>query len=158
MDLSAAEMGFFIDQAVRGLLSFGFESADAQYVNATLNAVFNKRCAPAAPVVPANITALQAICVAPDCALSPNDTCSAYAPAVPPAVANATLIGNYTKAADGSTTGGNASTTSASTASATSSSKPTVSTAGGSIVAGSGRGAAEVAVAVLGAAVLAIAL
>ena len=153
MDLSAAEMGFFIDQAVRGLLSFGFESPDAQFVNATLTAVFNKRCAPAAAVVPANVTALQAICVAPDCALSPNDTCSAYASAVPPIVANATLIGNYTKAPNGTTTAGNASTTSAE-----SSPRPTVSTAGGSSVAGSGRGAAEMAVAVFGAALLAIAL
>lgn len=104
MDLNAAEMGFFIDQAVRGLLSIGFSDADAQYVNTTLISVFNYRCAPAAAVVPASAgPQLQSICVAPDCLLSPNDTCPAYDTAVAPAVVNATLLGNYTKVANGST-------------------------------------------------------
>ncbi|KAJ9136887.1 hypothetical protein NKR23_g9480 [Pleurostoma richardsiae] len=117
MDLNAAEMGFFIDQATRGLLSIGFTSADAQFVNTTLDKTFNKRCAPAAPVVPADAgPQLQAICVAADCALSPNDTCSAYETAVAPAVANATLIGNYTKGSNGSTSV-NASATTSSTGS-----------------------------------------
>ena len=46
---------------------------------------------------------LQAICIAPDCILSVNDTCSAYASAVAPAVADTKLIGNYSKAANGTT-------------------------------------------------------
>ncbi|KAI1372259.1 hypothetical protein F4677DRAFT_449573 [Hypoxylon crocopeplum] len=105
MDLNQAEMGFFIDQAVRGLLSFGFGDADAQFVNDTLNSVFNRRCSPAAAVIPPDAgPQLQAICIAPDCLLSANDTCSAYDPAMTPSVANATLIGNYSKAQDGSTT------------------------------------------------------
>lgn len=104
MDLNKAEMGFFVDQAVRGLLSIGFSQDDAQFVNNTLNTVFNKRCAPATPVVPASAgPQLQAICIAADCPLSVNDTCSKYEDAVAPAVANATLIGNYTKDANGST-------------------------------------------------------
>ncbi len=47
MDLNKAEMGYFIDQATRGLLSFGFEDADAQSINMTLTSVFNLRCAKA---------------------------------------------------------------------------------------------------------------
>jgi hypothetical protein len=104
MDLNNGEMSFFIDQAVRGLLSFGFNQADAQFVNTTLLTVFNKRCAPATAVIPPSAgPQLQAICIAPDCVLSVNDTCAAYPPATPPAVADVKLIGNYTKAANGTT-------------------------------------------------------
>ncbi|KAH6972749.1 hypothetical protein BKA56DRAFT_467872, partial [Ilyonectria sp. MPI-CAGE-AT-0026] len=89
MDLNAAEMGFFVDQAVRGLLSIGFTDSDAQFVNNTLDTVFNHRCAPPAAVIPPTAgPQLQAICIAPDCSLSANDTCSAYDAAVPPLVAN----------------------------------------------------------------------
>lgn len=122
MYLSKAEMGFFIDQATRGLLSIGFSNGDAQFVNTTLDAVFNRRCAPATAVIPPTAVVLQAICTAPDCILSPNDTCSAYDALAPPAVANATLIGGYSKAPNGTTTL-NATTTAAPT------SKPTASTA-----------------------------
>ncbi|KAI1189119.1 hypothetical protein F5B17DRAFT_392497 [Nemania serpens] len=104
MDLNAAELGYFIEQAVKGLISFGFSDADAQFVNATLSGKFNERCAPAEPIIPASAgPQLQAICVAPDCALSPNDTCSAYGDITAPAVANATLVGNFTKDASGQT-------------------------------------------------------
>ncbi len=115
MDLNKGEVGWFIDQAVRGLLSFGFDDADAQFVNTTLSAVFNGRCAPATAVIPPSAgPQLQAICIAPDCPLAANDTCSAYPSDVAPSVANATLVGNYTKAADG-TTSFNASSTTAGT-------------------------------------------
>lgn len=111
MYLNAAEMNFFIDQAVKGLISFGFSNDDAQFVNSTLNAKFNKRCAPAEAIIPPTAgPQLQPICIAPDCALSPNDTCSAYDKVSTPAVANATLLGNYTKDAAGRTSL-NASTT-----------------------------------------------
>lgn len=104
MDLNAAEMGYFTEQAVKGLVSFGFSDADAQFVNATLSGKFNERCAPAEPIIPASAgPQLQAICVAPDCALSPNDTCSAYGDITAPAVANVTLAGNFTKDASGQT-------------------------------------------------------
>lgn len=104
MGLNAAEMGFFVDQAVRGSLSIGFTDSDAQFVNNTLDTVFNYRCAPPAAVIPPTAgPQLQAICIAPDCSLAANDTCSAYDAAVPALVANSTLIGNYAKAANGST-------------------------------------------------------
>ncbi|RFU27312.1 hypothetical protein B7463_g9032, partial [Scytalidium lignicola] len=115
MDINAAKMAFFIDQAVRGLLSIGFTDSDAEFVNRTLDMTFNKRCAPATPVVPVEAgPQLQAICVAPDCALSVNDTCPAYKTPVAPAVANVTLLGNYTKTSNGSTSL-NTSTTASST-------------------------------------------
>ncbi len=104
MDLNTGEMSFFIDQAVRGLISLGFTDPDAQFVNTTLDAVFNHRCAPATPVVPQSAgPQLQAICIASDCALAPNDTCSAYETIAPPAVANSSLVGAVVKASDGKT-------------------------------------------------------
>ncbi|KAI3335295.1 hypothetical protein F4824DRAFT_501260 [Ustulina deusta] len=104
MDLNAAEMGYFVEQAVKGLVSFGFSKADAQFVNATLDAKFNERCAPAEAIIPPSAgPQLQAICIAPDCALAANDTCAAYGTIKAPAVANATLVGNFTKNADGQT-------------------------------------------------------
>ncbi|KAI1151574.1 hypothetical protein F4825DRAFT_352687 [Nemania diffusa] len=104
MDLNAAELGYFIEQAVKGLVSFGFSDADAQFVNATLTGKFDSRCAPAEPIIPASAgPQLQAICVAPDCALSANDTCSAYGNVTAPAVADAALVGNFTKDASGQT-------------------------------------------------------
>ncbi|KAK9446504.1 uncharacterized protein V1518DRAFT_423680 [Limtongia smithiae] len=104
MDLNYAELGYFIDQAVRGLLSIGFTVSDAQYINATLNAVFGERCSqPAAIIPPSAGPQLQAICIADDCPLALNSTCSSYDVVIAPAVANATLVGNYTKAPNGST-------------------------------------------------------
>ncbi|KAJ8121371.1 hypothetical protein ONZ43_g2158 [Nemania bipapillata] len=104
MDLNAAEMGYFVEQAVKGLISFGFSNADAQFVNATLTGKFDRRCAPAEPIIPASAgPQLQAICIAPDCSLSANDTCSAYGDIVAPAVADAALVGNFTKDANGQT-------------------------------------------------------
>ncbi|KAI0444912.1 hypothetical protein F4803DRAFT_220304 [Xylaria telfairii] len=112
MDLNAAEMGYFVEQAVKGLISFGFSDADAQFVNATLNGKFNKRCAPAEAIIPPSAgPQLQAICIAPDCALSPNDTCSAYGNITAPVVSDATLAGNFTKDASGQTSSLNISTT-----------------------------------------------
>jgi hypothetical protein len=71
MYLNEAEMNYFIEQAVKGLILFGFSDADAQFVNMTLNAKFNKRWAPAEPIIPPSAgPQLQPICIAPDCALS----------------------------------------------------------------------------------------
>ncbi|KAI1119776.1 hypothetical protein F5Y10DRAFT_283795 [Nemania abortiva] len=123
MDLNAAEMGYFIEQAVKGLISFGFSDPDAQFVNATLAGKFDKRCPPAEAIIPASAgPQLQAICVAPDCALSANDTCSVYGDVTAPAVANATLVGNFTKDASGQSSLNISSTTSGATPKPTSSS------------------------------------
>jgi hypothetical protein len=104
MYLNAAEMNYFIDQAVKGLISFGFSDDDAQFVNMTLDTKFNKRCAPAEAIIPPSAgPQLQPICIAPDCLLSPNATCSIYDNISAPAVANASLLGNYTKDASGRT-------------------------------------------------------
>lgn len=130
-------MGFFIDQAVRGLKSFGFSETDAQSINATLTGAFDQRCAPATAIIPKSAgPQLQAICVAPDCALSPNATCSAYGDDRAPAVANYTLLGNFTKAPDGST---GLNTSAAAAPGTTSTPKPT-STSG---VGGCGRAAKD---------------
>ncbi|OCL03818.1 hypothetical protein AOQ84DRAFT_442470 [Glonium stellatum] len=95
MDLSAAEMGFFIQQATLAIASLGFDPADVSYVNATLHTVFNYRCSPAQTLAPASAgPQLQACCTGPTCPLHPNATCAAYPDdgvAVPPAV-----VGNTT--------------------------------------------------------------
>jgi hypothetical protein len=115
MYLSAAEMGYFVEQAVKGLISFGFNDADAKFVNDSLNQVFNKRCAPAIHLIPDTAgPQRQSICIAPDCSLHVNNTCSVYDRDSTPAVANATLLGNYTKDANGHT-GFNISATTAGT-------------------------------------------
>ncbi|KAH8651436.1 hypothetical protein BX600DRAFT_528722 [Xylariales sp. PMI_506] len=126
MDLNAAEMNYFVEQAVKGLISFGFSDADAQFVNSTLDTTFNRRCAPAQSLIPPSAgPQLQAICIAPDCALSVNDTCSAYNTATAPAIANATLAGNFTKDANGQTSAN------ASAASSSTTPRPTNSSSGG---------------------------
>ncbi|KAI8632819.1 hypothetical protein F5Y19DRAFT_491442 [Xylariaceae sp. FL1651] len=101
--LNEAEMGFFVQQAVLGLKSFGFSAADAQGVNASLQSTFNLRCSQPAGAVPQTDLQLQAICTAPDCRLAPNNTCAAYESLRPAAVADQTLVGNFSKAADGTT-------------------------------------------------------
>ena len=105
MYINSAEMAYFIDQAVRGLLSFGVSQMDAQYVNDTLHAKFNLRCAPPEAIIPPTpaMEELQAICTAPDCGLSPNAPCGLYEDVGSPEVSNGTLLGNYTKGPDGKT-------------------------------------------------------
>lgn len=115
MDLSPAEVGYFIQQVALSAASFGVAESDIAVVGKALNSLFNVRCAPPTVVIPTQPARLQSICIQESCPLAPNDTCSAYPAAVKPAVANATLAGNSSSM---NPTGGSAGSTPITTSSA----------------------------------------
>ena len=129
MDLDAAEVGYFITQVGLAASSFGVATDDINTVAGALEKYFDVKCAPAVTLAPALGSQLQAICIAEDCPLAPNATCSAYGPAVEPGVANSTLAmgqGNSSSTATASapassgTSGGSSSPSSTASGSATS--------------------------------------
>lgn len=140
MDLSNAQISYFIEQVALSAASFGVAQSDLQIVGAALAGAFGMRCAPASTIVAAQGPQLNAICIDESCPLSPNATCAAYASAMMPSVANATLVGNTTASMSmsmsGSATGmaSGASKTASGSASATGSGAPTVSKASAAVV------------------------
>jgi len=137
MDLDAAQVGYFITQVGLAASSFGVAQDDITTVATALEGYFDVRCAPATALIPVEGPQLQSICIAADCPLAPNSTCSAYQPAVLPGVANASL-------ADGL---GNASSTATASAAALSPSGSATgsSTASGTAAASSAAAAANAA-------------
>ncbi|MCJ1472810.1 hypothetical protein MMC13_001459 [Lambiella insularis] len=109
MDLNPAEVGYFITQVGLSAASFGVADSDVTAVGMALAELFDYRCSPPAVVVPAQGAQLQAICTNDACSISPNASCSVYAPAMKPAVANASLVSgqgaNTTTSASGRMTG-----------------------------------------------------
>jgi len=98
MDVTAYEQGWFVDQLTLAAASIGFTAADTTIWFNTMTGLFSSRCSlPTA--VGYQSPQLQAICISSDCPLAENSDCSLYGVATPPAVANATLAGNYTKGA-----------------------------------------------------------
>ncbi|KAE8444099.1 hypothetical protein EG329_000881 [Mollisiaceae sp. DMI_Dod_QoI] len=116
MDLSYAEVTYFIDQVALSAMSFGVAKEDLTVVGAALNGLFNVRCEPPMTVVPAQGAQLQSICIDETCPIAPNATCSSYQTAMKPIVANSTLVPNAT--ASGSAGAGSTSDSSTSTGSA----------------------------------------
>lgn len=96
MDLSPAEVGYFIEQVGLAASSFGVATDDINAVAGQLNKIFNVRCAPPTIVIPAQGPQLQSICLEDSCPLSPNDTCSAYPATMEPAVVNGSTSSNGT--------------------------------------------------------------
>jgi hypothetical protein len=94
MDLSSAEVGYFIEQVAMSAASFGVAQSDLMVVGDALTKTFDVKCAAPAVVVPAQGAQLQSICIADDCPLAANNTCAAYNATMKPAVANSTLVGN----------------------------------------------------------------
>ncbi|KAF8848061.1 hypothetical protein BDZ45DRAFT_664989 [Acephala macrosclerotiorum] len=90
MDLSHAEVTWFIDQVALSAMSFGVAKDDLAVVGTALNSLFNYRCAPPTVVVPAQGPQLQSICIDSTCPILPNGTCSSYQAAMKPALANST--------------------------------------------------------------------
>jgi hypothetical protein len=91
MNLGPEELGYFISQVGLSAASFGVAENDVIAVGESLNKAFGYRCAPPAVIVPSQGAQLQSVCLAEECPLSPNNTCSAYDESVEPLVANATL-------------------------------------------------------------------
>ena len=115
MDLSAAEVGYFIQQVALAATSFGVSSDDVAVVGKALNTIFNVRCAPPTTVIPAQGAQLQSICQDETCLLAPMATCAAYPATMKPAKSNSTMAGST--ASSNSTMGGSAAPTSSKPAS-----------------------------------------
>lgn len=90
MDLSSAEVGYFIEQVGLSAASFGVASADVTAVGDALTTFFDYRCSPPTTIVPSQGAQLQSICLNSDCPLAPNATCDAYPVESSPAAANST--------------------------------------------------------------------
>jgi len=93
MDLSYAQVGYFIQQVALSGASFGVAESDLAGVGTALNSLFGYRCAAAVTVIPAQGPQLQSICTdAATCPLAPNNTCSAYDTTISePKMANGTM-------------------------------------------------------------------
>ncbi|TVY16688.1 hypothetical protein LARI1_G008031 [Lachnellula arida] len=112
MDLSAAEVGYFIQQVALSAASFGVATDDLTAVGKALTSTFDVKCAPATTVIKAQGPQLQSICIDSTCPLAVNSTCDMYnGTIVKPTVANATLAGNTTASSSASSTMGSSSST-----------------------------------------------
>jgi len=79
MDLSYAQVGYFIQQVAYSAASFGVAASDLQIVGNALGALFDFRCSPATIVIPSQPAGLQSICTDPTtCVLATNATCASY--------------------------------------------------------------------------------
>ena len=101
MDLSAAEVGYFIEQVAMSAASFGVAQDDLMVVGKALTSTFDVKCAAPATVVKSQGPQLQSICIDETCPMAPNGTCAMYNATMKPAVANATLAGNSTPSSTG---------------------------------------------------------
>jgi len=118
MDLSYAEVTYFVEQVGLSAESFGVTKDDATAVGNELMAAFGYACSAPAVIIPYQPAELQAICIDPTCPKAPvNATCSSYAAAMEPGMSNATTSATMTSASGSSATG--TATSSSSTASAT---------------------------------------
>jgi len=78
MDLSYAEVTYFITQVALSAQSFGVASDDLVVAGTALNSLFNVRYAPPTTVIPAQGAQLQSICTDETCPLAVNDTMTGY--------------------------------------------------------------------------------
>ena len=78
MDLSPAEVGYFISQVGLAATSFGVTTDDVNTVAAALQSLFGYRCSPAVAVVPDMGPTLNSICQNEQCPLDPMAMCAAY--------------------------------------------------------------------------------
>jgi hypothetical protein len=78
MDLSYAEVGYFITQVALSAASFGVAQSDLQIVGTALGSLFDVRCAPPTVIIPAQGAQLQSICTDMTCPLAVNSSCALY--------------------------------------------------------------------------------
>jgi len=77
MNLSANEMGYFIEQVGLAAKSFGVTTTDVTTVADALNSLFNYRCLQPAAVT-YSYADTQSICIGKGCSLAASPNCSAY--------------------------------------------------------------------------------
>jgi len=132
MDLSSAEVGYFISQVAASAASFGVATDDLTVVGTALNTLFNRDCSPPTVVIPSQPAALQAICIGTDCKLSDNATCSDYdnnAKEEKPSIAVSSLVPTSSVSVTGTATGLAAASSAESSASKSASSASKAATA-----------------------------
>lgn len=78
MDLSYAQVGYFITQVALSAASFGVTEDDLKIVGNALGSIFNVKCGPPTTVIPAQGAQLQSVCTGDGCPLAANASCAAY--------------------------------------------------------------------------------
>lgn len=136
MDLSYAEVTYFIDQVALSAMSFGVAKEDLTVVGTALNQLFNYRCSPPVTVIPSQGPVLESICIDDTCPVAANATCSSYNATMEPAVANATLAGNGTSGTSGTSTASGSATKTSGGSTATGSGVATSTSSAGAVTAG----------------------
>jgi len=93
MDLSYAEVTYFIEQVGMAAASFGVATADITAVATALETVFNVKCGPPTTLIKSEGPELESICIDPaTCPLAVNATCDKYATPMKPKPANSTTM------------------------------------------------------------------
>ena len=87
MDLSYADVTYFITQVALAAGSFGVAKDDITAVGEALGGLFNVRCGPATAVIPSQGKLLQSICIDKSCPEAKGGDCSKYDAAVEPSKA-----------------------------------------------------------------------
>jgi len=97
MDLSAAQVGYFIQNVAYSAASFGVAESDLMIVGTALGEYFDVNCGPEMVIIPTQPAALQSICTGANCTNAVNATCSAYQTNITaPAAASTTSSGGAT--------------------------------------------------------------
>lgn len=106
MDLTNAEMTYFINQVGMAAASFGVADEDVKAVGESLNSIFNVRCAPPAEVIKGQGKKLQSICINEEtCPLAEDAVCDKYEEAVEPKPAGNSTMTNGPTSTGGSGSG-----------------------------------------------------
>lgn len=95
MDLSHAEVTYFINQVALSAMSFGVAKEDLAVVGTALMNTFGYKCEMPITVIPSQGAQLQSVCSGPDCPLAANSSCPTTN-ITEPAVANASLVPSVT--------------------------------------------------------------
>lgn len=145
MDLSYAEVTYFIQQVALSAQSFGVAQEDLGVAGTALNSLFNVKMAAAVTVIPSQGAQLQSICVDDTCPLAPNSTTKGYETVSEPVAANSSNT-DSSSSASGTAKGGASASSTASIPGTTSSSKSDGSAVGFSMMAVVGAAALAFAV------------
>ncbi|KAI9650044.1 hypothetical protein NHQ30_000057 [Ciborinia camelliae] len=78
MDLSDAEVNYFIEQIALSAENIGVDTSDIMIIRYKLKQLFGHRCSPPTTVLPYEGPQLQSICTDNTCPLAPNSTCALY--------------------------------------------------------------------------------
>ncbi|KAH7370689.1 hypothetical protein BKA65DRAFT_471880 [Rhexocercosporidium sp. MPI-PUGE-AT-0058] len=100
MDLSNAEVTYFISQVAASALSFGVSAEDLTPIGTALMNLFGYRCSAPATVVPSQGAQAQSVCSAEDCPVAPMGNCAGITN-MEPSVAVSSLVPSATASATG---------------------------------------------------------